>query len=62
MIKKVKIGKTKSKNERIKSDVPLKNFNISSPFLISSFLASFSFFFCVCFSNRDKNERCLCGW
>jgi len=54
--------KTKSKAEkaeRIESDVPYKNFNISSPFLLSFFFASFSNIF---FSNRDKDERCLCGW
>jgi len=45
----MKIGKTKSKDERTESDVPLKIFNISTPFLLSFFLASFSNIFVFVF-------------
>jgi len=49
MIKKEwKLKKTKSKDERIESDVPKKNSNISSPFLFS-FFVSFSNIFMFVF-------------
>jgi len=52
MIKQMRNGKTKSKDERTESDVPLKIFNISSPFLF--FLASFSNIFVFVFPIEIK--------
>jgi len=47
-------GKSKSKDERTESDVPSKNFNISSTFLFSFFLASFSNIFVFVFPIEIK--------
>jgi len=61
MIKKMKIGKTKSKDEKSESDVPSKIFNISSPFLFSFFLAFFSNIFVFVFPIEIKMRGFFVG-
>jgi len=50
----MKIGKPKSKDKRTEGDVPSKVFNISSPFLFSFFLDSFSNNFVFVFQIKIK--------
>jgi len=68
-LKKIKIGKTKSKDERTESDVPSKIFDISSPFLFSFFLLLFLIFFVfifpieikirgVCVGGNERKREC----